>query len=620
MPVNGSRSRAPEPALEPLTAAAQQAARTAGLSGAPRRTGRTIGRPVAGARRIEGPWYPKPKVAKHTTPYVVDAVDLVFSVAPWATVDGQQLVVRFETRNPTESAALYTGLRLEADPIAAPRYRYYEPEAPRRPGTKHEVRMDMADLLSKRKDVDGIGARGWGEVAWQIEVPFPDSGSTVLYDDRLAFRIAKDGWVATPTIVLGPFLHHVDEDSALLSFETDAPTVAVVGIDERVVAGSGTASTRHEIRVDGLDANTVYPYRVAVSDGAEASVSPPRTVTTPGPGPVTIAIASDSRSGVGPGMQAYNGVNAAVLSGLFVGAYRRGAQAVFFPGDLIDGYVAHVDDYTWQLRSWLKVVEGVHGHIPVYTGMGNHEALVDVWSDGVVLDKAGSQSAEAQFAALMANPKGAPPPENDQAPPYDETVYSVDIGPAHLVMLNTNYWYTRQFGHPRHEGKGNREGVLMEGQLQWLARDLADARARGVQDIVVMGHEPAFPVGGHTKDAMWWHGKIAEVNTMRERFWALLAEHEVIAYVSGDEHNYSRALIGPETVPAATRAVYSVISGGAGAPYYALDAPEQYADRVQKFSAEQHYTLWTFKTGAAPHLAVYGLTGGLIEEVTLDRR
>ncbi|MEM6994752.1 MAG: metallophosphoesterase family protein [Myxococcota bacterium] len=610
-----ARSTAPSPDLTALRGSAQALAAAVRLTPSPRAPGPPLGATVAGVKRIRSRWYPAPDVPPHKVPYLVDRIELLFSVAPWSTAEGRELVVRFQTRVPTAAAVLYAGVRLAADPLAPPRYRDYSVESRETPGVDHEVRISIDEVLDARKDVDGVLARGFGELSWQIEVPYPGSGSTVITDGRLAVRFAGDGLVPQPTVTLGPLVHQVGEDSAIISFETDVPTVGAVAVGSTVTALSGQTARRHEVRVEGLSANTEYPYRVVVSDGQETAAAPERRFTTADDGPLTVAILSDSRSGVGPGRRSYNGVNAAVLSALTVGATRNGAEAIFFPGDLIDGYVAHADDYDWQLRAWLQIVEGVHGEVPIYTGMGNHEALVDVWTDGVVLDKAGPQSAEARFAARMVNPGGAPAPERPGAPPYSESVYSVDIQGVHFVMLNTNYWYTRQPGHERHEGTGNREGNLMQGQLQWLAADLA--AAADADYIVVMGHEPAFPVGGHTKDAMWWHGKIAEVNAMREAFWRLLAEHRVLAYVSGDEHNYSRALIGPETVKGAAGSVYSVISGGCGAPYYALDPPPEYADRVQAFSGEQHYTLWTFERGSRPRLRVYGLTGGLIEDVRL---
>ena len=444
----------------------------------------------------------------------------------------------------------------------------------------------------------------------------------MLAEGRAAFRLEPKEesfeLVQLPTVVLGPFVHQVSEKRFIVSFETDVETTAAIAVADRTPTVSQRSGRRHEITIDGLEAGTTYAYQVAVSDGVETSVAPARKVRTRSDsGPVRIAILSDSRSGVGPGREAYAGVNATVLSGLLAIAQRSGVEAIFFPGDLIDGYSTHVDDYVHEMKTWLRVAEPVAGSLPIYTGMGNHEAIVDMKADGVSLSKPGKDSAEARFASLMVNPKGAPPPEAEGAPSYDETVYSVDLGDVHLVMLNTNYWRTSHPGHPRNGGAGNREGYIMDGQMQWLEDDLSAARAAGAKQIVVLGHEPAFPVGGHIKDAMWWHAEIDVVNVMRERFWKILAEHDVLAYVSGDEHNYSRALIGPETVSGSKGSVYSVISGGSGAPYYAKLPPQEYAAQVRAFSAQQHVTLWTFEEGKPPHLEVIGLSGEVIESLDL---
>lgn len=615
-----SPTRAPAPDLAAARAKAVELATAAGLTPAARTSGPELGAPVEGVERHPEGWRYVPDLPGE--PRVVDTTELPFVYAPWSTIEDGALVVRFRTRVPTPAAALYVGLRLEEDPVAAPRFRHHQGETRSAPGVDHELRYPMDKLLSAHTDVNGVVTRGFGEVAWQVEVAEQDRGTSLLYDGRIAFAVApgEAGLTATllPTVVLGPLLHMVTETSAVVSFETDVPTVAALAVGDRPPVGSGEPGTRHEIRVEGLRAAHEYPYRVVLSDGATTSVTPPRTLTTRGPGPIVVAIMSDSRSGPGPGYTSYAGVNAAVLSDLMVGAYRAGAEAIFFPGDLIDGYVAHRDDFEYQIRAWLRTVEGVHGTIPIYTTMGNHEALVQAWSDGKVIDAPGDGSAEAVFASLMVNPGGAPKPATPTAPTMDENVYSVDLGTLHLATINTNYFYTNAVGDERWKGGGNREGIPTEGMLQWLEADLAAARERGAEHIIVLGHEPAFPAGGHTKDAMWWHGKLPEVNAIRERFWTILARHRTLAYVSGDEHNYSRALIGPETVAGASGSVYSIISGGCGAPYYAKDPPPEYAERLQAFSAQQHFTLFTFVEGQTPRLTVYGITGGVIEDLPLD--
>ena len=554
-------------------------------------------------------------------PVPVEGFDLLLRRAPWASLaaDGT-LTLSWETRMPTPMGRIYLGARVEEDPLMGPRHRKSRAESLEGSATDHSVDYALPKLVKPVYDVNGVLARGYGEVDWRVEVFHPDSGTTRLYDGRTAFAVDGDTWSPLPTVVLGPNLDLLTDEGAVISFETDVPTVATVEVGGLPRVSSTEPSTRHELRIDGLAPGRPYTYQVAVADARGASVTPARSFTTRKPdAPVRVAILSDSRSGAAPGLEAHLGVNAQVLSELFQDAARSGVEAIFFPGDLIDGYTTSADSFDLQLRSWHQATGPVHGSVPVYTGMGNHEALCDSWTDRVQIDKSGDESAEAHFASLVVNPSGAPGPEAEGAPSYDETVYRWVIGDVHFVMLNTNYWWTSHPGHERLDGRGNREGFLMDGQLDWLQTQLAQAREEGAAHIVVMGHEPAFPAGGHAEDGMWWNGEIDEVNRMRERFWSLLSEHQVLAYVTGDEHNYSRALIGSETVPGATTPVWSIISGGAGAPYYAQDTPEAYRDRVQAFSTQQHWLSWTFE-GERAVLEVHGRTGEIIETVELSRR
>ena len=307
------RTIRPEPDLAALEQAASSAAVGSGLGGSTPSAGPKLGQPVPGYKRLTGALYPKPDVPKHEEPYLVDAFELLFSVAPWATIEDNALVVRFSTRRPTEPAALYSGLRLDSDPLAPPRYRVYVAEARKGARTDHEIRVSMAKLLDPRKGGDLVGDRGWGELVWQTEVHYPGSGSTVLHDGRLAFGI--EGKVAhpRPTVVLGPLLHQVTETTAIVSFDTNVPTTAAVAAGDAPPVVAERPATHHEIALKGLTPGATHPLRVVVSDGKHTSHPPTRPLDTLGPGPITVAILSDSRSGVGPGMRAYNGVNAAVL-------------------------------------------------------------------------------------------------------------------------------------------------------------------------------------------------------------------------------------------------------------------------------------------------------------------
>ena len=58
---------------------------------------------------------------------------------------------------------------------------------------------------------------------------------------------------------------------------------------------------------------------------------------------------------------------------------------------------------------------------------------------------------------------------------------------------------------------GNREGYMRANQLEWLNRDLQAAQDDANIDWVFLYlHEPAFPNGGHVRDAMYWASQAKE--------------------------------------------------------------------------------------------------------------
>lgn len=86
---------------------------------------------------------------------------------------------------------------------------------------------------------------------------------------------------------------------------------------------------------------------------------------------------SDCREGVGGGERGFAGVNYHKLSHFMIDAYNNGADVILFGGDLINGYTTSMDDYRMQLKAWKDATEQIGCYIPIYEGMGNHEALMD---------------------------------------------------------------------------------------------------------------------------------------------------------------------------------------------------------------------------------------------------
>ena len=196
------------------------------------------------------------------------------------------------------------------------------------------------------------------------------------------------------------------------------------------------------------------------------------------------AFLSDSREGVGGGERNYKGVNHRILTELFTDVFRKGADFIVFAGDLINGYTSNLRDFQMQLEAWKQTVEPIGHYIPIYEAMGNHDAaLMLVYDDGtehgVEFDKIGDESAEEVFRKEFVNPENGPEPEGPGLPTYKENVYSFDYGNTHIVVFNTNYWWSSQ---PEKYG-GNLEGHIMNKQMEWIEQDLSAARARGIKHM-----------------------------------------------------------------------------------------------------------------------------------------
>ena len=607
----------------------------------------------------------------HASPLIVNGPAVIGFLGPKA-------VVEFETSIPTPPAVVRYGPVLFAGGIEHPVLRRVAVEAgddagddPGSVATAHRILVDVSKLESPLSD-SGLGSGGGGVVVCRVEVYDPDYGSIRTYERR--FRYLRDGepkkgrYRLASTMVHGPFVDLVGPDSFVVSWETDAPAPGVVVVGERRFV-SPAPSARHELEVTGLEPRTTYGYRVHYGyDGGttgtyEVTTAPPR-----GESGFRFAFASDSRAGAGGGAHAIEGVNHAALTAVLTGARSRGADLVLFGGDRINGYTSSQEVFEGQLASWTRAAGLVGCSLPIYEGVGNHEQVGDYFEvpdpehDGYRIimfrDRDDPRSAEAIFTAAFTNPRGSSygfclGPETRSAlgeivagPDYGETVYSFDYGNCHFVSLNTNYWYSsvknssRTKRYPSDKGGsaialeilgGCREGYVMQNQLDWLEEDLGMAQEDDAIDwVFVFTHEPAFPNGGHLWDAMFWGdaGKghegglndhaapLGDVIDMRNRLWTTLVRHgKVVAFMSGDEHNYSRTFVDSRVDSAFTRPVWQIVSGGAGAPFYVQDMSSPWSGNVEAFSPVNHYCLFDV-TEERVSLTVYSTAGVLIDEVS----
>jgi len=110
----------------------------------------------------------------------------------------------------------------------------------------------------------------------------------------------------------------------------------------------------------------------------------------------------------------------------------------------------------------------------------------------------------------------------------------------------------------------------------------------------------------------------------RNEFWhAIASSPKTRAIFFGDEHNYSRLLVdkdlpaNPDGSPENFKyPVYQMITGGAGAPFYAKDPETPWHNEVDTFSGLKHYILVETHQHNA-WIYVYAESGQLIEKLQI---
>lgn len=464
--------------------------------------------------------------------------------------------------------------------------------------------IDIRQHLSGRYDMVGWEQKSKGTLGYRVV----NSNGSFLYDGIVSFS-GNGPFKVEVTMVEGPFVNLISPQGATISFTLSQPAAASVSINGQNF--KGPVSKIHEIPVSGLEPNRDYDYAVQVGENEyqfqlkSAPLSGSRT-------PFIFSYASDSRSGNGGGERDIWGANSYIMKKIM--ALNKAKDAVFmqFSGDLINGYETHPDAMRLQYANWKRAIQPFAHYLPVYVSMGNHEALdrvfysfeerVNISVDRFPYD---TESAESIFAESFVNPQNGPESEDNAEydpnpsqidfPSYRENVFFYTYDNVAVVVLNSDYWYSPSTGNIPFIG-GGLHGYIMDNQMNWLSGVLDQLEEdQNIDHIFMTQHTPFFPNGGHVQDDMWYNGD----NTFRpyvagkalnkgiiERRDQLLElavnkSSKVIAILTGDEHNYNRTEIGPQTqiypenyTPekiALSRTIYQINNGAAGAPYYAQE-------------------------------------------------
>jgi len=288
-----------------------------------------------------------------------------------------------------------------------------------------KTQVEILGNLSGRYDMTGWAKSGNGTIGYRVV----DEYGSMIYDGRVAFKGTGPFEIGI-TVTEGPFVNLLTEKGATISFKTNLKVAAKVMVDGRSFADQ-KASNEHGIEITGLSSDTEYEY-VLQTGGVNQQYS---FRTAPEPGsrtPFTFAYASDSRSGQGGGERDIFGVNSYIMKKIMAATVMYDARFFQFTGDLINGYLTSKEATNLQYANWKRSIEAFAHYIPVYVGMGNHEALEYWFYDSrderiMKVDRFPfeTESAEAVFMDNFHMPANGPESEDGAA--YDPDPKKTDF-------------------------------------------------------------------------------------------------------------------------------------------------------------------------------------------------
>jgi len=463
--------------------------------------------------------------------------------------------------------------------------------------------IEIAKTLSGRYDMVNWEENKKGTIGYRV---VNDRGR-FLYDGIISFK-GKGPFRVVPTIIEGPFINLLSHRDVTISFTTNKSTRPWIEVNGRKFRGS--RGTKHEISIDGLDPATDYSYSINYADNSQSYNF--QTAPLPGSGTsFTFAYASDSRSGNGGGERDIYGANFYIMKKIMALAQYNDVSFFQFTGDLVNGYQQWAEHINLEYANWKRAVQPFGAYFPIYVGMGNHEALMRVFSTkdrwNISIDRFPfeTQSSEAVFNENFVMPQNGPdsedgayydPSENSiDFPSYKENVFYYTYDNVAMVVLNSDYFYAPSTNMIRFSS-GGLHGYIMNRQLEWFKETILKLEANtDIDHIFVTQHTPCFPNGGHVQDDMWYNGNNdyrpyvsgapleKGIIERRDELLDIMVNKssKVVAILTGDEHNYARTEVSPEMerypdiyLPEKielTRTIYQINNGAAGAPYYAQE-------------------------------------------------
>ncbi|MCF8262677.1 MAG: hypothetical protein K9J12_18005 [Melioribacteraceae bacterium] len=476
------------------------------------------------------------------------------------------------------------------------------------------VFIDISSLNGKN-DMINWEKNKQGTIGYRIT----NADGEIIYDGKISF-IGNGPFEVVNTIIEGPFINLLAPNSCTINFNTNEKSIVELVVNGRIYTDQDS-TYMHVFEINNLESSTYYKYVIKYGELKQSYAF--KTAPIEGSREKFVfSYLSDSRHNGGGGERNLFGNNAYIMKKAAAVSSFYDSRFMQFTGDLINGAPTRLSESELQYINWKNVIAPFAHHFPIITGVGNHEKIVfDFGSDkngeAIRIDRFPfeTESAEVIYGQNFINPKNSPLSEDGAIydpdptkldfPSYDENVFSYVYDNVAMIVLNSHYWYPdyKEIG-------GNPHGYIMDNQLNWLRQQITKFEKNpNIDHIFVTIHTPVFPNSGHIKDGMWHNGDnsvrpwIAGNQTKKgilERRDEILnitvnESQKFVAFLTGDEHNYCKTEIGPETpiYPEdylyerikLKRTVFQINNGSAGAPYQAqLEVP--WTDFTTSFSTQ----------------------------------
>ena len=321
--------------------------------------------------------------------------------------------------------------------------------------------------------------------------------------------------LGTMSIVHGPRLGLVTSDKATIAWDTNQTALGQVKWGTSSTYSStlqeSAAVTNHRLTITGLSPGLTYHYQVVT--GTASSLDNTFKTAVPSGTDFTFITLADNRGG--SDHSDIVSLPQAFLNIVQLASSKNASFAVN-AGDIFYGYTPDITQMRGLYDSFKRATDPLAKNTPLLVSPGNHE-----------MSPLNKQYTTPGFDPLqLFNEEFAQP---QVLPGFEGTVFSWDWGNSHFASVDTSKFQADQ----------PQTGfcVINDTQLNWLESDLQQAQARHVRHIFVFGHSHAW------KESTWGLWYLGSVNqAQRDKFWNLLIQYKVDAYICGHMHLFNDQL------------------------------------------------------------------------------